>query len=234
MTTAPIATPVEVLMFGAHPDDVEWAVGGVALRLQDEHVPFAIVDMTKGEMGSRGTVTQRRIEARKAADYLGISIRENLHFPDCSLVDSPSNRRQVASAIRRHRPKVVMAPLWDDRHPDHVAAGRMVQNSRLFCSLSKLDDPNPPHKPDAFLFYPIHTFHPPTFVIDTSALYERKLELMRIYGSQFHETVGDFLFRLESRDRYYGSLIGVHHGEALVADQPIPLGGLRSLLSLLT
>ena len=172
-------------MFGAHPDDVEWAAGGIALRLQDEHVPFAIVDMTNGEMGSRGTVAQRKVEARKAADYLGISIRENMNLPDGGLVDSPDNRRLIAGAIRRHKPRVVMAPLWDDRHPDHAAAGRIVQNSRLFCSLSSLDDPNPPHKPDAFLFYPIHTFHQPTFVIDTSALYERKLELMRIYGSQF-------------------------------------------------
>jgi bacillithiol biosynthesis deacetylase BshB1 len=226
--------PVEVLIFGAHPDDVEWAAGGIAIRLSDEKVPFGIVDMTNGEMGSRGTVEQRKSEAKRAADYLGISVRENLNLPDCGLMDSPENRRLVASAIRRHRPRVVLAPLWEDRHPDHAAAGAIVHKSRLYCSLTNLHDPNPPHRPAAFLFYPIHNFHQPTFVIDTSGVYERKLELMQVYGSQFHEAVGDFLFRLESRDRYYGSLIGVHHGEALVADQPIPVQELRGLLSLLT
>jgi bacillithiol biosynthesis deacetylase BshB1 len=226
--------PPEVLIFGAHPDDVEWAAGGMAIRLSDEKVPFGIVDMTSGEMGSRGTVEQRKGEAKRAAEYLGISVRENLNLPDCGLVDSPDSRRLVASAIRRHRPKVVLAPLWEDRHPDHAAAGLIVQKSRLYCSLTNLDDPNPPHRPAVFLFYPIHNFHQPTFVIDTSDVYERKLELMQIYGSQFHEAVGDFLFRLESRDRYYGSLIGAHHGEALVADQPIPLREVGGLLSILT
>ncbi|MDP9053300.1 MAG: bacillithiol biosynthesis deacetylase BshB1 [Acidobacteriota bacterium] len=224
---------VEVLLFGAHPDDVEWAVGGIAVRLRDENIPFAIVDMTKGEMGSRGTVEKRRIEARRAADYLNVSARENLELPDCGLEDSPQNRRLVASAIRRYQPKIVLAPLWEDRHPDHAAAGRIVQNSRLYCALKNSGDPNPPHKPGAFLFYPIHAFHQPTFVVDTSSVYARKLELIRIYESQFHETEGDFLFRLESRDRYFGSLAGVHHGEALVADQPIALSELRSLLSFL-
>jgi len=226
--------PLEVLIFGAHPDDVEWAAGGIAIRLRDEKVPFGIVDMTQGEMGSRGTVEQRKSESKRAAEYLGIGVRENLNLPDCGLVDSPENRRLVASAIRRHRPKVVLAPLWEDRHPDHAAAGLIVQKSRLYCSLTNLDDPNPPHRPAAFLFYPIHNFHQPTFVIDTSEVYARKLELMQVYGSQFHEAVGDFLFRLESRDRYYGSLIGAHHGEALVADQPIPLRDIRGLLSIPT
>jgi bacillithiol biosynthesis deacetylase BshB1 len=224
---------VDVLMFGAHPDDVEWAAGGIAILLRDQGLSCAIVDMTNGEMGSRGTVEERIIEAQQAAEHLGLTARENLNLPDCGLVDSPDNRRLVARAIRRHRPSVVLAPLWEDRHPDHAAAGLLVKNSRLFCALRNLDDPNPPHKPDAFLFYPIHNFHPATFVIDTSAVFARKLELMRIYGSQFHESVGDFLFRLESRDRYYGSSIGAQHGEALVADQPMRIDNLKGLFSLL-
>ena len=109
----------------------------------------------------------------------------------------------------------------------------MVQNSRLFCVLKTLDDPNPPHKPAAFLFYPIHKFHQPTFIVDTSPVFERKLDLLRIYRSQFVEPVNDYLFGLESRDRYYGSLIGARHGEALVSDQPIRLGSPGDLLSLL-
>ncbi len=224
--------PADVLFFGAHPDDVEWGVGGIALLLRDRGISFAIVDLTNGEMGSRGTPEERKIEARSAADCLGAA-RETLNLPDCGLVDSPENRRLVAGAIRRHRPRIVVAPLWEDRHPDHAAAGLIVQNSRLFCVLKTLEDPNPPHKPGAFLFYPIHKFHQPTFIADTSPVFERKLELLRIYRSQFGGNLKDYLFGLESRDRYYGSLIGVHHGEALVSDQPIRLGSPGDLISFL-
>lgn len=174
----------DILFFGAHPDDVEWGLGGTAVLLRDRGISFAIVDLTNGEMGSRGTAGERKIEADSAADFLGAT-RENLHLPDCGLVDSPENRRLIASVIRRYRPKIVVAPLWEDRHPDHATAGLMVQNARLFCGLKTLDDPNPPHRPGAFLFYPIHKFHQPTFVVDTSPVFERKLDLLRIYASQF-------------------------------------------------
>lgn len=222
----------EILLFGAHPDDVEWAIGGIALLLRDSGASMALVDMTQGEMGSRGTVEERKVEARAAAKILRAVARENLDLPDCALIDSFESRRLVASAVRRHRPKIVVAPLWEDRHPDHAAAGAIVRNSRLLCGLSTLDDANPPHRPDAFLYYPIHNFHQPTFVVDTSAVFERKLELMRTYHSQFVQPVENFLFRLESRDRYYGSLIGARHGEALVADQPIVLRDLAALPAL--
>jgi N-acetylglucosamine malate deacetylase 1 len=224
--------PADVLLFGAHPDDVEWGAGGIALLLRDRGVSLAIVDMTNGEMGSRGTPEERKIEALQAADVLGATARETLNLPDCGLVDSPENRRMIAGAIRRHRPKIVVAPLWEDRHPDHAAAGLIVQNSRLFCGLKTLDDPNPPHRPAAFLFYPIHNFHQPAFIVDTSSVFMRKQELLGLYRSQFGENTGDFLYGLESRDRYYGSLIGAHHGEALVADQPLRLAGLGDLLAL--
>jgi bacillithiol biosynthesis deacetylase BshB1 len=226
--------PVEVLLFGAHPDDVEWAAGGVALLLRNEGVAFGVIDMTEGEMGSRGTVAERRVESARASKTMGARIRENLGLPDCGLIDLPDYRGAVASSIRRHRPRVVIAPFWEDRHPDHAAAGRLVQNARLLCGLPTLTDGNEPHRPDAFLYYPIHNFHQPTFVIDTSAVYQQKLELMRIYDSQFGKAnPTEFLYRLESRDRYYGSIIGVHHGEALISDQPIALSSLKPLLSLL-
>jgi bacillithiol biosynthesis deacetylase BshB1 len=235
--------PVDVLFFGAHPDDVEWGAGGIALLLRDNGTSFAIVDMTNGEMGSRGTLEQRRVEASAAAEFLGTSNRESLNLPDCGLIDSPENRRLIASAVRRHRPKLVLAPYWKDRHPDHAAAGLIVRNSQLYCSLTKLDDPNSPHKPDAFLFYLLNKFEQPSFVVDTTSVFQRKLELLRIHRSQFEKTaeelgviahgVGDYLFGLESRDRYFGSLIGAHYGEALVSDRPMRLTGLGDVLTLL-
>jgi N-acetylglucosamine malate deacetylase 1 len=226
--------PVEVLLFGAHPDDVEWAAGGIALLLRDQGISFGIVDLTEGEMGSRGSVAERRIESARATEMMGAALRENLGLPDCGLIDLPEYRRAIASSIRRHQPRIVLAPLWHDRHSDHAAAGLLVQNARLLCGLPTLNDNNAPHRPEAFLYYPIHNFHQPTFVVDTSAVYQQKLELMRLYDSQFGKAnATEFLYRLESRDRYYGSLIGVHHGEALITGQPVAITSLKPLLSLL-
>jgi len=235
--------PTDVLLFGAHPDDVEWGVGGIALLMRGAGISFAMVDMTNGEMGSRGTAEERTLEAASAAEFLGASARESLNLPDCGLIDSPDNRRLVASTIRRHRPKMVIAPFWEDRHPDHAAAGLIVRNCPLYCTLKKLDDPNPPHKPAAFLFYPLHQFEHPVFVIDTSDVFRLKLDLLRIHQSQFAKTaeefgvlahgVGDYLFGLESRDRYFGSLIGARFGESLVSDRPIPLVGVGDILTFL-
>jgi bacillithiol biosynthesis deacetylase BshB1 len=232
---------VDVVFFGAHPDDVEWGVGGTALLLGG-NLSLAIIDLTEGEMGSRGTPAERKAEAAAAADFLGAGLRESLQLPDCGLVDVPESRRRIASIVRRLRPRLVLAPHWQDRHPDHAAAGLMVRNAQLYCTLKKSDDPNPPHKPEAFLFYPLHDVLQPSFVIDTSEVFARKLELVRLHRSQFSKTaeefgvlahgVGDYLYGLESRDRYIGSLVGARFGEALITDRPVALRGVQDLLKL--
>jgi bacillithiol biosynthesis deacetylase BshB1 len=163
--------PVDFLIFGAHPDDVEWGVGGISLLLKANQVTVAFADLTRGELGSRGTLEQRTKEAQRAAAFFGAACRENLELPDGKLVDSPDTRMKVAGVIRRHQPQVVVAPFWKDRHPDHVAAGLVVRNSLLYCTLSKTNDPNPPHKPALFLYYLLHRFDQPTFVVDISAQY---------------------------------------------------------------
>jgi LmbE family N-acetylglucosaminyl deacetylase len=158
-------------------------------------------------------------------------------------MDAPEHRKLIADVIRRYRPALVLAPFWRDRHPDHAAAGQIVRNSRLFCTLRKSTSPDPPHKPKAFLYFPLHHSQTrPSFVVDVSAVYERKLELLRLHKSQFAKTaeqfgvvshgLGDYLFALESRDRYFGSLIGARHGEALVSDGPLRLSKLTEMLTL--
>jgi len=233
---------VDVLLFGAHPDDVEWGLGGFCLLLRERGVSFAIIDLTRGEMGSRGTPAARGAETQAAAEFLGAAARENLGMPDCGLADLPEMRRQIASVVRRYRPQIVIAPYWEDRHPDHAAAGLMIRNTALYCTLTKLDDPNPPHKPSVFLYYLLHQVHQPSLVVDTSAVFERKLELMKLHESQFSKTaeefgvlpmgLGDYLFSLESRDRFFGSLIGARFGEALVIDRPLRLESLAGILPL--
>jgi bacillithiol biosynthesis deacetylase BshB1 len=232
---------VEVLIFGAHPDDVEWGAGGTILTLKAKGTPFGVVDLTRGEMGSRGTSEERDIESQQAASWMGARFRENLKLPDCGVIDSVENRQLVASIIRKYRPKLVLAPYWEDRHPDHAATGRLIQNAAIHCALKKSIDPNPPHKPSAYLYYLLHHFKQPTLVVDISAVYQRKLELLRMHASQFAKTaegfgvlplgMNDYLFGLESRDRFFGSLISVHHGEAFVSEIPLKLRSLGDFLS---
>lgn len=234
--------PVDILLFGAHPDDVEWGAGGTALTLKANGTSFGIVDLTRGEMGSRGTSEERDKEAEDAASLMGARFRENLGLPDCGVIDSVENRKQIASVIRRRRPKVVLAPYWEDRHPDHAATGHLIRNAAVYCTLRKSNDPNPPHKPSAYLYYLLHHFTRPSMVIDISDVYHRKLELLRMHASQFAKTaegfgvlplgMNDYLFGMESRDRFFGSLIGVHHGEAFVSEVPLKLGSISDLPSL--
>jgi bacillithiol biosynthesis deacetylase BshB1 len=235
--------PVDVLLFGAHPDDVEWGAGGSVLLLKAKGSSFGVVDLTRGEMGSRGTSEERDKEALEAASSMGARFRENLGMADCGVIDSVENRKQIAGVIRRHRPKLVLAPYWKDRHPDHAATGRLIRNSAVHCTLRKSNDPNPPHKPSAYLYYLLHHFKHPSMVVDISGVYNRKLELLRMHASQFAKTaegfgvlplgMNDYLFGLESRDRFFGSLIGAHHGEALVSEVPLKLGSLSDLLDIL-
>lgn len=232
-------SPVDILLFGAHPDDVEWGAGGTLLTLGATDTSFGIVDLTRGEMGSRGTPEERDQEAEAAAFWMGARFRENLCLPDCGVIDSVENRKKVARVIRRWRPKLVLAPYWEDRHPDHAASGHLVRNAAVYCALKKFDDPNLPHKPLAYLYYLLHHFTNPHMVVDISSVYQRKLELLRIHASQFSKTaegfgvlplgMNDYLFGLESRDRFFGSLIGVHHGEAFVSEAPLKLRSLSEL-----
>lgn len=232
---------LDVLFFGAHPDDVEWGAGGMALLLAERGCSFGIVDFTEGEMGSRGNRTERSEEARAAAQFLGAAFRESLRLPDCGLVDSPAERHLVAGVLRRHRPKIVIGPYWKDRHPDHAAAGKTIRHAPLYAALRKAADENPPHKPQAFLYYLLHHVRRPSLVVDITRVFNKKLDLLRVHRSQFSKTaeefgvlptgLGDYLFALESRDRFFGSLAGVRFGEALVIDQPLKLSSLGWLLT---
>ena len=233
---------VEVLLFGSHPDDVEWGAGGTVLTLRAKGTSFGLIDLTRGEMGSRGTSQERDKEAQDAATWMGARFRENLDLHDCGITDSVENRKLIASVIRRYRPKLVLAPYWKDRHPDHAATGRLIRNAAVYCTLKKSDDSNPPHKPSSYLYYLLHHFKHPSVVVDISNVYQDKLELVRVHASQFAKTaegfgvlplgMNDYIFGLESRDRFFGSLISVHHGEAFISEIPLKLASLSDFPSL--
>jgi len=231
---------VDVLMFGAHPDDIECGIGGTALLLTEAGLSFGIFDLTKGEMGSRGTVEERAAEARDAAHVLGAAFRENLDLGDCKLTDTIESRMAVAKLIRKHTPRIVLAPFWEDLHNDHVAAGLIVRHSSTYCSVAKLSDAAPPYRPPLFLYYLLHNFHTPSVILDITSVFEQKLTALKCYRSQFEKNasdygvvpigIGDYLFHLESRCRYFGSLANTKYGEPFVADRPLVLKQLQQIL----
>jgi bacillithiol biosynthesis deacetylase BshB1 len=232
----------DVLAIGAHPDDVELAMGGLLLRLRDAGRSVAILDLTRGEAGTRGTPEIRAREAAAAAAILGAGERTILDFGDARLEPSLEVRRAIVDAIRRLRPSLVLAPRWDDLHPDHAAAGRAVRSIRYVCGMPKWNPgPHPPHRPRTFLFSMHHAVDArPSLVVDVSAVFERKVAAIRCYASQLHDPASreprtgisseDFLPRWEARHRWFGERIGVRHGEPWFADGPVPVFDPATLL----
>lgn len=214
---------VDILAFGAHPDDVELFAGGTMLRLADLGHSTAIVDLTRGERASHGTPEERAREAAAAAQVLGLRFRENLGLPDTGLDAGDATQvMAVAGAIRRFRPELVLAPWLEERHPDHAAAGALVAKAVFFAAVKHYatDPARERHAVRQLLHYEMRHHMIPTFVLDTSAVAERKRAAIACHASQLGQPgtlVGspravDAIF---ARDRHRGSMIGATHGEAL-------------------
>jgi len=228
--------PVDLLAFGAHPDDVEMCVGGLLIKMKKQGYRTGIVDLTRGEMGSRGTPQIRAQEAAEASRLLEVDVRENIDLGDTRLSASYENVLAVARIIRKLRPSVILTSFFEDWHPDHAAAGKLVQQAFFQTRLVNLDLGFPPHYPRQIYYYPCHQPLIPTFVVDITSEFPRKMEAVSAYRSQISEhpvadgdnpqrTIGisDYAFHLESRCRYFGSLINVKYGEALWVERPLKL-----------
>jgi len=223
----------DVLAIGAHPDDVELTMGGLLLRLRDAGKSVAILDLTRGEGGTRGTPEGRAKEAAAAAALLGAGERIVLDHGDGRLAPTEAVRRSIVEAIRRVRPSLVLAPHVSDLHPDHVAAGEAVRSVRYVCGMTKwFPGPHGPHRPRTFLSSMHHSCDtPPSLVVDVTAVFERKVALVRCFGSQLHDPASkeprtniageDFLPRWEARHRWFGERIGVKYGEPYFAEGPV-------------
>src|SRR4051812_25841481 len=179
--------PVAILAIAAHRDDVELTCGGTLIKAAARGQRTAIIDLTQGEMGTRGSAQLRAEEASKAAEILGVAARENVGLPDAGIENTPATRRQVAILIRKFRPRVVIAPAQRGRHPDHRIAAELNRDACFIAGLAKIDPATAPHRPLKVIHCVTYRqdFEKPTFVVDISAEFERKMQAVRCYGSQF-------------------------------------------------
>ncbi|HXP38964.1 MAG TPA: bacillithiol biosynthesis deacetylase BshB1 [Candidatus Acidoferrales bacterium] len=235
------ATSLEILAIAAHRDDVEQTCGGTLLKMAQRGQRTGILDLTQGEMGTRGTAVDRAREASDAAGILGVSWRRALDIPDGRVENTWDNRLKVASVIRETRPRVVILPYWKGRHPDHYTCSVLGYEACFLAGLSKLDlhaAPShhlaavssqdagstklKPHRPFKIIYATLYYDVRPTFVVDISPQFEQKFASILAYKSQFSDQeAGQDLFpahdeiqaRVESMARFYGALGGVTYGE---------------------
>ncbi len=216
---------VDILAFGAHPDDVELAAAGTLARAAREGRKTGIITLTRGEMSTRGTVAARAAEFDAASAVLGVSHHEMLSLPDGRLADDDASKDAVIREIREHRPRIVLLPHDEDRHPDHPATSRIVQEAAFLAGLRKLDTGQEPHKPAVLIYYMAAWEFEPSFIVDISGLIEEKRRALEAYGTQLHtktkpadepptfvssEHYWEMLF---ARMAHYGHLIGRAYGE---------------------
>ena len=178
---------IDLLAFGAHPDDVELTCGGTVCKAVRQGYRTAIVDLTGGESGTHGTKDLRANEAARAATVLGVSERANAGLPDAHLHNTEETRRTVVELIRRFRPRVVILPFPIGRHPDHRVASELCRDASYLAGLKHYDAQGAPHRPEKVLYTLAYREDPvkPTFVVDVSDEFETKLEAIRCYASQF-------------------------------------------------
>ena len=227
---------MDLLVFGPHPDDIELGLGGTIARHVAEGHSVVLCDLTRAELSSNGTVDQRQAEAARAAKVLGVQGRENLGWPDGAIAPTPDMIRSAVEMIRRHHPRTIAIPYWDDRHPDHVAASQVLRAAAFKSGLRRYVTDADPWAADWVCYYFINDGATPSFVVDVSAHYERKREALACYGSQFDPaeegavqtrlTASTFRQLIESRDAQFGALAGVAFAEGVIVREPVQRSGL--------
>jgi N-acetylglucosamine malate deacetylase 1 len=233
-------TKVDVLAIAAHPDDIELICGGTLIRAQMLGSTTGIVDLAAGEMASRGTPELRATEAAKAAKVMGVSVRQNLGLPDGGIVNTPQTRAQLAVAIRRLQPKIVMTHSLHGRHPDHPIVAQLVRDACFVAGLKKVEPAVPPHRPLKILHALSYREdnQKPTFVVDISDAFEKKLDAIGCYESQFGDAVqagevypnGEPLRDLiRHHAAHYGSLIRCRYGEPFYTTETMRVDDVMAL-----
>lgn len=235
-----MTTPLDLLAIAPHRDDAELTCGGTLALEAGRGRRVGVLDLTQGEMGTRGSAELRAREAEAAAAVLGLAVRRNLELPDAGIENTAETRRRLARVLRELRPQVVIAPAPRGRHPDHRVAAQLVRDACFLAGLAKLDPASPPHRPrkvlHAITYREDHV--KPTFVVDISDSFEAKLAAIRCYASQFDGATqagevypnGEPLYDLvRHQAAHYGSLIRARYGEPYFTTETIKVTDVVSL-----
>lgn len=230
--------PLDILAIAAHPDDVEQTCGGTLMKMAEMGYRTGVMDLTAGDMGTRGTPEIRIRESEEAARIMLASWRGNMRFPDARLDNTISARMTVAGHIRHLKPRVVILPYWEARHPDHFRAGELGYDACFLAGLKKLDEDSEPHRPFKVIYSSLYANVVPSFVVDITAQFERRMEALFAYSSQYgSQEQGSDLFpqqaeireRLGAIARFYGNQIGAKYGEPFVVKETIRVDDIVSL-----
>ena len=232
---------LDILAFSAHPDDVELSCGGTVVKMVKSGYAVGIADLTEAELSTRGNVERRRKETENSSKILGISTRENLKIPDGQIENNSSNRLKMIRCIRKYQPEIILAPYFEDRHPDHVHASNLIMESNFYSGLSKIDTGVAPHRAKNVIYYYQHLVDKPSFVVDITDEFDRKMEAVKAFNSQFYNPESDepetyisqrrFLDSIQTRAQYFGYRIGVEYGEPFFIKSTIKINNLYEIFS---
>lgn len=229
---------LDVLVFSAHPDDAELSMGGTVALLSKNNIKVGLIDLTKGELGTRGSAETRQREAFNAAITLKAAMRENLEISDGNIQLNKENLLKVIMTIRKYRPSIVFAPYFNDRHPDHIDASHLIKRAVFYSGLSKIktfdkEVPQQQFRPDKLYYYmQTYTFEP-TFIVDVSETFEQKMKAITCYETQFHNPKStepetfisrpEFINYIRSRAEFYGFQIHKKYGEPFFCEETLEL-----------
>ena len=217
---------LDVLSITAHPDDTELTCSGTVIKMVEAGYKVGLLDLTGGESGTRGNASLRERESRRASKVMGIVYRENLGLPDAAIEDRREYKLKIAQKIRDLRPRTVILPYWEGRHPDHYTTGRIGYEACFLAGLARLPLAGKPHRPHKIVYASFYVPSlRPTFVVDITAQFEKKLKAILCYASQFSPqkdaqnlfpSRADLRERVGSLGRHFGLMIGARYGEPFV------------------
>lgn len=231
---------LDILAFGVHPDDVELSCAGVLLTEKLNGKKTGIIDLTRGELGTRGTAETRKQEATAAAKILQVDIRENLGMADGFFQNDEAHQKQIISALRQYQPEIVLCNAPSDRHPDHGRSAKLVSDAAFLSGLKKIEtflngEAQSAWRPKYVFNYIQDKFLQPDFVIDITPVFEQKLEAIKAYGTQFYAqpaaadtenkepqtyiSTPDFLDSVIYRHKWYGKMVGVKYAEGFISEK---------------
>lgn len=243
---------LDILAIGVHPDDVELGCSGTIINEIKRGKKVGILDLTQGELGTRGTIDTRYQEAANAAMILGVQVRENLRMRDGFFRNDEEHQLQLIRAIRKYQPDIIIGNVLHDRHPDHGRAGKMIADCSFLSGLAKIETSDESGKaqekwrPAYVLHYIQDWYHEPDFIVDITEAFEQRMKSIEAYSTQFHTgeesqsgpqtyiSTPDFLEAVVARARMFGKRIGVKYGEGFITEKSIGIRNLDALVAIET